>query len=93
MRDPADQVTAELPGVEPPPPIPLDQLRQAARREALQFQGPKQRPRCGACRHVEVFFIRPDSPTEAERTRCKRWDFPVQAGAICVDFAVAGPGR
>lgn len=89
MRDPADLVTATLPGVEPLPPTPLDQLPQAARREALQFQGPKDRPRCGACRNVEVFYIRPDSTTEAERVRCRKWNFPVQAGAICCSFLAA----
>lgn len=86
MRDPSDLMTAELPEIEPLPPTPLDQLPQAARREALQFQGPKQRPRCGACKHIDVFYLRPDSPTEAERMRCKLADFPVQAGAICVSF-------
>ena len=86
MRDATDQVTAEIPGLEPLAPLPPPAPSQADRRAAVVFLGPKERPRCGACRHVEVFYIRPDSPTEAERTRCKLGDFPVQAGAICNQF-------
>ena len=87
MRDPADLVTATLPGVESLPPIPFDQLPQAARREAMQFQGPKERPRCGACKHVEVVsncFV--PGGLRPERMRCKLGDFPVQAGAVCARY-------
>lgn len=86
MVDPTDKVTPTLPGIEPLPPMALEEMTQAARREALQFMGPKERPRCGSCRHVEVLQVPArlkGQPAEVERMRCSLAGFPVQAGAIC----------
>jgi hypothetical protein len=86
MRDPHDQVTGELPAIEPPPPVPFEQLPQAARREAMRFQGPKARPACHQCRFCTMQTHEEDTPFERITLRCSVGGFPVQRGAVCEHF-------
>lgn len=62
-----------------------------ARREACGYMAPAQRTCCRHCQHAEEKVERPDSWAESTSFTCALHDFTVAKGAICNDFAAAGP--
>jgi|GEM_PF-3315355 len=88
MRCEHDTLTAELPGL-PALPVKPPKTTQAQRLQAVAYQGPKERPGCGNCKHFECYYLNPDSLSEREMTRCKSGDFPVHRGGICNDWSAA----
>lgn len=56
------------------------------RRFAQGWMAPATRPMCGNCRHVEAYFLRPDSLSETERFRCTRGDFATGKQALCTEW-------
>ena len=94
MIDVDDIDTFALPGIPPAPPAPPK--TQALRREAMGFQGPRQRVACQYCAHLTLELLGTGSHHESERIRCGKGDFPVQRGAFCNDFVAddfAAAGR
>ena len=92
MIDASDIGTLALPGIPSAPPAPPK--TQALRREAMGFQGPRQRAGCQHCAHLTFDLL--GSHHESERIRCGKGDFPVQRGAFCNDFVAddfAAAGR
>ena len=89
MIDAADKMTAQLDGLEPLPPIPLEQRPQAERLALMHYTGPRDaaRPMCGNCQHASLIHVWPDSPAKAIRHRCSKGGFPVQRGGLCMQFS------
>ncbi len=84
MRDPHDNLTAEIPGeTAPPPPPPKTTI--AERRLRVVYQDPKSRQGCRDCRHRRDVLLNTGSHAESFSVRCKLHDFPVQLGGICAD--------
>ena len=88
MIDVDDIETLALPSIPPAPPAPR-RTSQALRREAMGFQGPRQRPACQYCTYLTLELLGTGSYHEWERIRCGKGDFPVQRGALFNDFAAA----
>ena len=82
MIDASDIGTLDLPGIPSVPP----KTSQDMRREAMGFQGPRQRAGCQHCAHLTFDLLDTGSNFEAKRIRCGKGDFPVQRGAFCNDY-------
>lgn len=84
MRDAADTMTAEIPGIEPLPPKPV-RTTIAERMAAVVYQGPKEVRGCRNCRHRGEQLHDVGSWAESTTLRCKLHDFPVQKAGLCID--------
>ena len=76
MRDASDNMTAEIPGVEPLPPKEV-RVTIAERRLICCYQDPKTVRTCRNCRHLRGVV--------ALHARCELHDFPVALGGLCAD--------
>lgn len=86
MRDPLDNLTAEIPGESPPPPPPA-RVKTAQAREACGYMGPKLTMTCRNCTaRVEKLLPAADGRGFVVLHRCGRHGFPVELGATCRDF-------
>lgn len=83
MRDTTDQATAELQGYPAYHYKAAERDNQGKRAAALGYQGPKERPRCETCQHVDIQVLNPDAMHEREIRRCKLGAFQVMRGGIC----------
>lgn len=89
MRDATDDRTAELDGIEPPPP-PLprpETFKQIKRR--VSYYGPREAPACRHCKHRRSITTEPDTPFEGTVERCGLHGFKVELGAICSDWTAS----
>ena len=86
MRDSTDQATAELPTLGGYQYKRSDKDNQSKRAAALAYQGPKDRPRCETCKHVDIQILNPDAMHEREIRRCTLGRFQVMRGGICAKF-------
>jgi hypothetical protein len=84
MRDTADQMTADIPGVEPLPPPPPPRIPIAVRMAACGYASPLTRDdTCRHCKHLVGTLNNVGSWAKSVSHRCKLNDFPVQLGAVC----------
>lgn len=64
----------------------------ADRKRAMCYQGPKDRPCCRSCRHVETVVHFENTAGSFERHWCRIGGFRVMLGGVCRDYQAA-PGR
>lgn len=88
MKQAEDHLTIDLLEGEP---VKLTRTN-AERREAMNYQGPKERPCCRSCKHVETVEHFPDTCTAFERHWCRVGGFRVMLGGVCREH-VPAPAR
>lgn len=86
MRDAKDKTTAELPDLPAYQYKKAERDNQAKRAAALGYKGPKERPRCEICAHVDIQVLNPDAMHEREIRRCKLGSFQVMRGGFCLKY-------
>lgn len=85
MRDPADTMTIEIPGVPPlPPKVP--RITAAVRMAECGYTDPKDVHGCRNCKHRSDVLHNTGSWAEKVTLRCKLGDFPVRMSAVCNEW-------
>lgn len=79
MKQAEDDLTIDLIEGEP---VKLTTTHEQ-RVKALDYRGPKTRPACRNCRHIETNYHQPDTLMAFERHWCKVGGFRVQLGGCC----------
>jgi len=88
MKQAEDDLTIDLIEGEP---VKLTHTN-ADRKKAMAYQGPKERPCCRGCKHVETVVHFENTAGSFERHWCRIGGFRVMLGGVCAQHQAA-PAR